>query len=449
MKNTIFRSWLPAALLCLAGCAGVAPQPAEKVPDPQLIEESTFHPPVHKNVKFTKAPDGYRIELGETGSTFGKWRLLYELPERLTGCRFRVEHDAPALADANLLPVRVTWLDAEKKDLRSSYLERESDTGFSRLLRRPEGARYVVVDCGLRYAPGKSVTFRRAECRAAEVPRRPVRLVVVKATPKDDKLATCEDNQQRMALVLEKMLDKGEKPDLIVFPETFLTRWVPDLGESKGAQTIPGPHTDFLGSYARKLNSNIVVSMREKEGDRYFASVAVIDRTGKVVGRYRKTQFTIGEYENGYDWGKELPVFDLDFGRIGVLVCWDLWFPEAARVLRLKGAEIIAYPIASTSSLYFNSIWPARAVENGVYLAAAISGRGGQCPSRIVGPDGKTLAETWRSQTYAATTIDLSEPLFIPWLSVSEGTGENGNFYMGERQPSLFGDLGRSPVVPR
>ncbi len=432
--------FLTIALALLAGCATApAPHATGFVTDPKPVSETTYCPKERPNVIFDKLPDGYRITLGETGSTFGKWRLLYELPDNLTGCSFRVEHDVPELNADNLLVVRVSWLDEEQVLLRSSYLERESPSAFSRSLRRPEGARYVALDCGVRYAPGRSVTFRKAECRAAEVKPRPVRLVVVKGTPKAGKLATCEDNQNRMALVLDNLIAAGETPDLVVFPETFLTRWVPNLVD-KGAQPIPGPHTEFLGAYARKLNTNIVVSMREKVEDRYYASVAVIDREGKVVGRYRKAQFTVGEYESGYDWGTELPVFDLDFGRIGVLVCWDLWFPEAARVLRLKGAEIIAYPIASTNATYFDTIWPARAVENGLYLAAAISGTSGSCPARIIGPDGKVRAETWRSQTYAATTVDLSEPFFMPWLSVSKGAGES-NFYMFERHPALYRDL--------
>lgn len=429
----------------LAGCAAVTPAPAaDDSAGPQLIEVTTACPRVGKNVTFDRPDGAYRIRLGKTGATFGKWSLLYRLPDSLTGCAFGVEHDAPNLAAANLLPVRVTWLDAERKELQSSYLVPSGKTAFSRSLHRPPGAQFVTLDCGLRYAPEQAVSYRNVKCERAEIPDRPVRLVVVKSTPKDDKKATCEDNQLRMEKVFRQLEADGEKPDLVVFPETFLTRWVPDVGETKGAQPIPGPHTEWAAGWARKLHTNVVVSLREKDGDRYFVSAAVIDRQGKLVGRYRKTQFTVGEYEGGYDWGTELPVFDLDFGRIGVLICWDLWFPEAARTLRVKGAEIIAYPIASTNPTFYDVMWRSRAVENGLYLAAAISGPGGRCPARVVGPDGQVLAETWNEQTYAATTIDLGKPFFIPYLSVS-CDGENGNFYMGERHPALYHELG----VPR
>ena len=172
-----------------------------------------------------------------------------------------------------------------------------------------------------------------------------------------------------------------------------------------------------------------------------YNSAAVIDRSGKVVGVYRKTQLTIGEYEGGYHWGDDFPVFDLDFGRIGVLICWDMWFPEAIRTLRLKGAEVIAYPIASTSRKHFDTMWRARAMENGVVLAASISG-GDTCPSRIITASGELLAETYTPQTYAAATVDLADlPVYLRFLSVSCGAGESRSFYMQERHPELYGNL--------
>ena len=186
-----------------------------------------------------------------------------------------------------------------------------------------------------------------------------------------------------------------------------------------------------------------------KADGRYYASAAVIDRTGNIVGVYRKTQLTVGEYENGYEWGDELPVFDLDFGKVGVLICWDLWFPEAIRGLRLNGAEVIAYPIAGTTFAHFDTMWKARAMENGIYLAAAISGESDSCPSRIISPAGEVMAETWKEQTYAAATIDLRDPpVNLPWLSVTEGEGETRTFYTHERHPELYRMLTAPKVEP-
>ena len=430
---------VPAIAALLATSTGAADGSA---PTP-LIREMPYRPDSRPQAVLKKTNGAYQVRLGENDSTFAKWQLTYQLNDDVTACRFAVRHDAPeTVVRAGLLTVRAAWLDAEGKNLRSAYLEADSPTSFSRSLPRPKGARFAELHLGVRYLPGRTITFRDAQCVAVTLPERRVRIIVAKCTPRPEGLATCEDNQKRMESVFDAIAADGEKPDLVVFPETLLTRWVPDLGTDMGAQPIPGPHTQWASAFARKLHTNVVVSLREKTNGRYYNSAVVIDRAGSIVGVYRKTQLTVGEYESGYDWGDNLPVFDLDFGKVGVLICWDLWFPEAIRALRLKGAEIIAYPIAETSVEHFDWMWKTRAMENGIYLAAAISGKSGRCPSRIVSPAGEVLAETWQEQTYAATTIDLRDPpVNLPWLSVSDGEGETRTFYIHERHPQLYQEL--------
>ncbi len=437
---------VPAMAALLATAAGAAEAPAA----PRLIQEVPYRPDARPQVVLEKGDGAYQVRLDRDGGTFAKWKLVYRLDDDVTACRFAVRHDAPeAVVRAGLLTVRAAWVDAEGKNLRSAYLEADSPTGFSRSLSRPEGARFAELHLGVRYLPDRTITFRDAQCAAVTLPERRARIIVAKCTPRPDGLATCEDNQKRMESVFDAIAAAGEKPDLVVFPETLLTRWVPDLGTDMGAQPIPGPHTQWACEFARKLHTNVVVSLREKADGRYYASAAVIDRTGNIVGVYRKTQLTVGEYENGYEWGDELPVFDLDFGKVGVLICWDLWFPEAIRGLRLNGAEVIAYPIAGTTFAHFDTMWKARAMENGIYLAAAISGESDSCPSRIISPAGEVMAETWKEQTYAAATIDLRDPpVNLPWLSVTEGEGETRTFYTHERHPELYRMLTAPKVEP-
>ena len=435
MKKTIGTAM--AALLMTATHA--ADNPAAT----QLQKEIPYRPESQPQAVLEKNNGVYQVRIEKNNSAFAKWKLVYRLDDGVTACRFAVRHDAPeSVVRAGLLTVRAAWVDGEGKNLRSAYLEADSPTGFSRSLSRPEGAQFAELHLGVRYLPGRTVSFRDAQCTAVTLPERRARIIVAKCTPRPDGLATCEDNQKRMESVFDAIVAAGEKPDLVVFPETLLTRWVPDLGKDMGAQPIPGPHTQWACAFARKLHTNVIISLREKADGRYYTSAAVIDRSGNIVGVYRKTQLTVGEYENGYTWGDELPVFDLDFGKVGVLICWDLWFPEAIRTLRLKGAEVIAYPIASTSFEHFDLMWKTRAMENGIYLAAAISGKSDGCPSRIVSPAGKVMAETWKEQTYAAATIDLRDPpVNLPWLSVTEGDGETRTFYTHERHPTLYRDL--------
>jgi len=117
------------------------------------------------------------------------------------------------------------------------------------------------------------------------------------------------------------------------------------------AQTIPGPLTNQLGDLAKDLRVVIIASMFEKRAAGIFHNTtAVIDADGQFLGKYRKMHIPDdpGYYEKYYFTPGDLGylVFDTQFAKIGVLVCWDQWYPEAARLTALKGAEVLVYPTA-------------------------------------------------------------------------------------------------------
>jgi N-carbamoylputrescine amidase len=117
------------------------------------------------------------------------------------------------------------------------------------------------------------------------------------------------------------------------------------------AEAIPGPSTHILGDLAKDLGVVIVASMFEKRAAGIFHNTtAVIDANGKYLGKYRKMHIPDdpGYYEKYYFTPGDLGylVFDTQFAKIGVLVCWDQWYPEAARLTALKGAEVLVYPTA-------------------------------------------------------------------------------------------------------
>ena len=117
------------------------------------------------------------------------------------------------------------------------------------------------------------------------------------------------------------------------------------------AQTIPGPLTNQLGDLAKDLGVVIVASMFEKRAAGIFHNTTVvIDADGQFLGKYRKMHIPDdpGYYEKYYFTPGDLGylVFDTHFAKIGVLICWDQWYPEAARLTALKGAEVLVYPTA-------------------------------------------------------------------------------------------------------
>lgn len=117
------------------------------------------------------------------------------------------------------------------------------------------------------------------------------------------------------------------------------------------AEAIPGKSTDKLGELAKELGVVIVASMFEKRAaGLYHNTTAVIDADGSYLGKYRKMHIPDdpGYYEKYYFTPGDLGylVFDTQFAKIGVLICWDQWYPEAARLTALKGAEVLVYPTA-------------------------------------------------------------------------------------------------------
>ncbi len=117
------------------------------------------------------------------------------------------------------------------------------------------------------------------------------------------------------------------------------------------AETIPGPLTNQLGDLAKELGVVIVASMFEKRAAGIFHNTtAVLDADGKYLGKYRKMHIPDdpGYYEKYYFTPGDLGylVFYTHFAKIGVLICWDQWYPEAARLTALKGAEVLVYPTA-------------------------------------------------------------------------------------------------------
>ncbi|HLF34336.1 MAG TPA: carbon-nitrogen hydrolase [Cyclobacteriaceae bacterium] len=153
------------------------------------------------------------------------------------------------------------------------------------------------------------------------------------------------------------------------------------------AETVPGPLTEKLQQISKELGIVIIASMFEKRTEGvYHNTAAVVDADGSFLGIYRKNHIPDdpGYYEKFYfvpgDTGYK--VFNTKFARIGVLVCWDQWYPEAARITSLMGAEILFYPTAigwavsqdnETNLEQFNAwqtIQKSHAVANGIYVVS-------------------------------------------------------------------------------
>lgn len=167
------------------------------------------------------------------------------------------------------------------------------------------------------------------------------------------KTADVEANRLRLANQIRSLVAE-QKPDLIVNQELhdslyFCQTETTDLCDL--AVAIPSEATDFYANLARELNVVIVTSLFERRAPGLYHNTAVVfERDGSIAGKYRKMHIPDDPayYEKFYftpgDMGFE-PI-DTSVGRIGVLVCWDQWYPEAARLMALRGADLLVYPTA-------------------------------------------------------------------------------------------------------
>ena len=164
--------------------------------------------------------------------------------------------------------------------------------------------------------------------------------------------ADADNNKCRIKAKIESLAAQGA--ELIVLQELHNRLYfcqTEDVGMFDQAETIPGPSTEFYGEIARQNNVVIVTSLFEKRTTGLYHNTAVVlERDGSIAGKYRKMHILDDPayYEKFYftpgDMGFE-PI-DTSVGRLGVLVCWDQWYPEAARLMALRGAELLIYPTA-------------------------------------------------------------------------------------------------------
>ncbi|KPK99672.1 MAG: hypothetical protein AMJ91_06895 [candidate division Zixibacteria bacterium SM23_73_3] len=165
---------------------------------------------------------------------------------------------------------------------------------------------------------------------------------------------------------------RGVNADLLVLPELFNTGYLFESREElkRSAEIIPeGPTFSKMADLAARENVNLVFGIAEKEGDRFFnSSVVVTPRGGFQI--YRKLHLFDREKLWFSSGDRELGVFDIGSSKVGMMICFDWIFPEVARILALKGAEIICHP-SNLILPYCQSAMITRCIENGVFAITA------------------------------------------------------------------------------
>lgn len=200
-----------------------------------------------------------------------------------------------------------------------------------------------------------------------------------------------------LADTLER-LDRASafRPDIACLPEVFV---------DATPETLPGPITGKLAEWARRNSSYLLFGLKTQAGGKTFNSAVLLDRTGRLVGRYDKIHPTEGELEKGIHPGQpDPPVFRTDFGTIGVQICFDVNWWDHWRRLKEKGAAIVFFPAAYPAARQLAAI----ALMNQFYIVSSSRSR----LSRIYDITGETLAVSGQFQPWAGAALPLGKRLF-------------------------------------
>ncbi len=235
-----------------------------------------------------------------------------------------------------------------------------------------------------------------------------------------------------------------DSAQLVVFPEYVL-----------GRIAVPGPATRKIAAAAAANQIYVIVGCWEVENDNSYANTALIfSREGKIVGKYHKTHAAVDHFEGDPPWskppsgkdrdwfikndpewtmkkGQELPVFEFDFGKVGIMTCYDGWFPEPPRILSLKGAELIVW-INGRRGTVENFIVKSVMFQSHVAMITTNQAYGSgtmiaDWPTRILQqcPD--------KTEAYISATIDLKR--------IRHQRGHSRNFQ--QRRPDLYKQLSK------
>jgi predicted amidohydrolase len=227
-------------------------------------------------------------------------------------------------------------------------------------------------------------------------------MVATVSLPRGDAPRTVESNLE----VAERLLERAAavRPDVVCLPEMFTVVNVAYDRAAQVAEPVPGPTTDRMAALARRFRTYVVCPLLIAEGGRVHNAAVLLDRRGGVGGVYRKVHPTVAELDRGVVPGERVEVFETDFGRVGVLVCFDVDFPERWREAKELGAEIVFWP-----SMYEGGLpLQAHARRQEYYVVSSTQ----VWRSVILDITGYPLAASGQLTQIASAEIDLEKRLF-------------------------------------
>ena len=363
------------------------------------------------------APGSLALSGASKPGAFGEWRRVADDIQADHWYRLTAYYRAEAVdsvSERERIVARISWRKADGKEAgRPEYAWKTEPAGeWTKVTVEapaPPEAASAQIELRLAYAPKATVWWDDVSFDPIDTPAaRPVRIASVNLRPGNT--GGREASIEEFAKVIQAKV--GADADLILLPEGATV-----VGTGKKyaevAETIPGPTTERLGKLAREKDAYLIVGLYERENTVIYNTAVLLDRQGRVAGKYRKVYLPREEMQAGLTPGDSYPTFQTDFGRIGMMICWDVQYPDPARALALDGAEVIFMPIWGGNE----TLAAARAIENHVFLASS----GYDHPTYVMDPMGEMLALAPEEGDVAIAVIDLAKRYEWPWLGSMRG----------------------------
>ena len=439
-----------AALVLAAACgsAHAADAPKELVLNPDFSAGGEGGMPAHwaawtpvwKNasVAARRTPDGLVVEAPKEPYAIGG------VEQQLAGIRGGQAYAIAVDAELRTIPcprqsvlVRLTWTKGKEPVHPAGMCVRGPKVDgaaakFEDVLMAPAEADGATLSLEVKWPQGGTVVWKRASVRPAAAPApRKVKVGTVYLRPKD---STPEKNLELWAA---KVAEAGKLGlDIVCLSESMTLigtgRTMPEV-----AEPLPGPSTERLGAAARAARLWVVAGLTERQGDRLYNTAVLLDREGRLAGKYRKIHLPREEWRQGITPGHEYPVFKTDFGTIAIQICYDWFFPEPEAIFALQGAEILFAPTwgdtmaDADGRAQGETVFRVRARDNGIYLVPSVYD--GQ--SMIIDPMGRILASNKGREGVFWAEIDLATRECLPWVGHWRSIGPR------DRMPGTYGPL--------
>lgn len=405
----------------------------EENPVPDFGEKWTTFDITGRSYPFKLSANGVELVIDDTEPTLKKYEGSFDVESGKT-YHIHIPYTEEGFRSKNHVYAMVSTYGKDGVK-RRMYMERKIIGAFDIVLTADDETSFKIELCAR--DAGKVTWYKPLAYECSPLPERKVKIASVYIAPSGN---TYEENLKKIADSFDKAAAKGV--DIVNYAETINDRGTIDHGNGDAAfEPMDGPFVTMMKAKSKEHGIYSFFSFHAIDEKGYRRNrYVLVNREGEVFGTYDKTHPACVEYERGIVPGDEYSVFDTEFGKIAFNICWDAYFPEVARAMAFKGAEILFVSTAGNPT--HRHI--ARAKENGMYVVvscAAGNVEAGVKATKIISPAGTILADCNDDTEAAIAEIDLNNPEYTFWCSVGAADAYSRMVYHNEYRDDKYNDI--------